>query len=227
MSGTRGALFGVALGIALVAAALVWAAVNVRGLAGAERVDGIVTADSQGSARIVEYTAADGKQYTTRTTVSTVLHHYRTGDRVPVAYDPADPAHARLADFTTVYSPSVFIGGFGSLFAAAAGWGYRSARARRHLGAWLDGNGREIWIPARHARVQITARDSSTGRPTRFSVNVYWVDKPTGRTYTADSDPLDTDPTPLLAAGHPVRVLYDPANPTRNRLALQPEPHEH
>ncbi|MEV6335625.1 DUF3592 domain-containing protein [Nocardia vinacea] len=48
--------------------------------------------------------AVDGKRYTTRTTTRNVLHTYSTGERVPVAYDPTDPADAQVADPHSTYA---------------------------------------------------------------------------------------------------------------------------
>lgn len=213
----RGALIAGAIGGAIVLTAVVWAVLSMRGLDGTARADGTVLFASRGDGRVVEF-VVDGKRYTTRTTTQSVLHTYSTGARVPVAYDPADPADAQVADLHSIYAGPLFAGGFGVLITAAAIVGFVYGRRKRKLREWLDRHGREIWVPAEHTRVRVTHHDSDSNQPSVFVLRASWVDPITRRTFCADSDMLREDPSELVSSRGRVRVLYDPAIPTRNRI---------
>ncbi|WP_330251404.1 DUF3592 domain-containing protein [Nocardia sp. NBC_00565] len=219
----RGALIAGAIGIAIVSAAVVWAVLSMRGLEGTARTDGTVLFAGRGDGRVVEF-VVDGKRYTTTTATESVLHTYSTGARVPVAYDPADPADAQVADLHSTYGGPLFAGGFGVLIIAAAVVGYVYGRRKMKLREWLDRQGREIWVPAEHTRVRVTHHDSDSNRPSVFVLQGCWVDPITRRTFTAESDMLREDPSELVSFRGRVRVLYDPADPTRNRIDFDQKP---
>ncbi|WP_051183307.1 DUF3592 domain-containing protein [Nocardia vinacea] len=220
---TRGALIAGAIGIAIVLAAVVWGVLSLRALDGTARTDGTVLFASSGDGRMVEF-VVDGKRYTTRTTTRSVLHTYSTGERVPVAYDPKDPADAQVADLHSTYGGPLFVGGFGVLVVVAGIAGYGYGRRELKLRDWLDQRGREIWVPAEHTRVRVTHHDFDSNRPLVFVLQAGWVDPISRRTVHADSDMLREDPSELVRLSGRVRVLYDPADPTRNRVDVDHKP---
>ncbi|MEV2221081.1 DUF3592 domain-containing protein [Nocardia vinacea] len=220
---TRGALIAGAIGIAMVLAAVVWAVLSIRAFEGTARTDGTVLFASSGDGRVVEF-VIDGTRYTTRTTTRSVLHTYSTGERVPVAYDPKDPADAEVADLHSTYGGPLFTGGFGVLVLAAGIVGYLYGRRKLKLREWLDQRGREIWVPAEHTRVRVTHHDSDSNRPSVFVLQAAWVDPISRRTFHADSDMLREDPSELVRLRGRVRVLCDPADPNRNRIVFDHKP---
>ncbi|WP_329407309.1 DUF3592 domain-containing protein [Nocardia vinacea] len=220
---TRGALIAGAIGIAIMLAAVVWGVLSMRALEGAARTDGTVLFAGSGDGRVVEF-VVDGKRYTTRTTTHSVLHTYSTGERVPVAYDPKDPADAEVADLHSTYGGPLVAGGFGVLVAVVGVVGYGYGRRKLKLREWLDQRGREIWVPAEHTRVRVTHHDSDSNRPLVFVLQAGWVDPISRRTFHADSAMLREDPSELVRLSGRVRVLYDPADPTRNRVDFDHEP---
>ncbi|MEU0507115.1 DUF3592 domain-containing protein [Nocardia sp. NPDC005998] len=134
---TRGALIAGVVGMALVLAAVLWGVSSGRALEGTARTDGTVLLASSGDGRGVEF-VVDGTRYTTRTSAYSVLHSYSTGERVPVAYNPKDPAEAEVADLHSTYGGPLFAGGFGILVAAACTVGYVNGRRKAKLREWLD-----------------------------------------------------------------------------------------
>ncbi|WP_433729372.1 DUF3592 domain-containing protein [Nocardia sp. CA-129566] len=220
---TRGALIAGAIGIAIALAAVVWGVLSMWTLEGTARTDGTVMLASSGDGRVVEF-AVDGTRYTTSTSAYSVLHTYSTGERVPVAYNPKDPAHAEVADLHSTYGGPLFAGGFGVLVVAAGTAGYVCGRRKMKLREWLDQRGREIWVPAEHTRVRVTHHDCHSHRPLVFVLRATWVDPISRRTMHADSDMLRADPSELVRSRGRVRVLYDPADPTRNRIDFDHEP---
>lgn len=217
---TRGALFAGLLGTVVILAAVIWAVVETRGLAGTVRTEGTVTARSASARDVVAYNVA-GQRYTTTVPGRHIFYSYSSGQRVPVAYAPDDPADARVADFNSLYSGPLFIGGFGVLLLAAGGYGYRYGRRKSALRTWLLEHGQERWVPAEHTRVRVTAHDSDSGRPAVFVLQAGWVDPVAGRSFFADSANLRSDPTEYVRGMGRVRVLYDPADPSRNLLELE------
>lgn len=218
---TRGALIAIGIGIAILLAGVLWAVLSVRALEGTARADGTVLFASQGDGRVVEFVVG-GTRYTTTTTTESVLHSYSTGERVPVAYHPADPADAQVADLPSIYGGPLMTGGFGVLVVAAGVFGYRYGRRKMVLREWLDRHGREMWVPAEHTRVRVIFHDEGD-RPTVFVLQASWVDPTTRRTVYTDSDMLREDPSELVRAHGGVRVLYDPEDPSRSSIGFGAE----
>lgn len=220
LSLSRNALFGLGVGLVIVLLAVGLGVWNNSQLAGKARTDGTVVEapDVDGGRGTVSFTAADGRRYRAEITAWSVLHTYWRGDTVPVAYDPDDPADARVADFHETFGGTVMIGGFGSLFVLAGAAAFVSARRSRRLTVWLTDHGREMFVPARSVRVREGARGPRSREPLSYSLEAVCTDPATGRPFTAKSAPYEQHPGSYLATREHLRVLYDPADPTRNLL---------
>ncbi|WP_456299812.1 DUF3592 domain-containing protein [Nocardia yamanashiensis] len=166
----------------------------------------------------MSFTAADGRSYRAEITTWSVLHTYWRGDTVAVAYDPDDPADARVADFHETFGGTVMIGGFGSLFVLAGGWAFVSARRHRRLAVWLTDHGRELFVPVHSVLVQEGGHGRRSEEPLSYSLEAVCTDPATGRPFTAKSAPYEQHPGRYLATREHLRVLYDPADPGRNLL---------
>jgi hypothetical protein len=225
-----GGVFGL-VGVVLLAAAVVLALTTRNFLASAARAEGTVidlreeTDLKNGRTHtfwkpVVEFTTADGRRLSFQDNTGSSPPAYEVGERVPVAYDPDNPSHARLATSET-YLASWILGGLGLLF-TAFGVGlfvvwWRTARLR----SWLRRHGQAVWVE--DTRVDRNLNVSVNGRHP-FVVRATWQDPRTGQTHTAISKYLWRDPGPRLAAQPRVQVLFDPDHPSRSLVDLDAHP---
>lgn len=222
---TRNALIFVGVGSAILLATIAWLVLSLRGLDGTTRTDGTVVGDYDFDHKVVDFRAADGKTYSTNTSTRSVFHTYWNGDRVEVAYDPDNPADARVADFHHLYIGPLLVGGFGGLIAVPGLFAFFASRRKKDLRAWLEEHGAEMWLPVEYTRVNVVSRDSDTNRPICFIVKASWTDPTTRITHIAESDYLEEDPSSFLRGRGRVLVLYDPDDPSRNLLEFEPDPY--
>ncbi len=126
-----GAIFALA-GLVLLGVTIAMAASTASFLASAQRTEGTVTGltartttsrDSDGYLRrsttwypTVEFTAG-GRRYSFQSSTGSNPPAYTEGEGVPVAYDPHDPADARISTFWSAFLGPVITGGLGLLFA--------------------------------------------------------------------------------------------------------------
>lgn len=216
----RNAFFALGVGLVIVLLAVGWGVWNNSQLAGKTRIEGTVVTspDSDGESGVVSFIAADGRRYRAEITSWSVFHSYWSGDTVAVAYDPADPTDARVADFHETFGGPVIIGGFGSLFVLAGAWAFVSARRGRRLTAWLTDHGRELFVPVHAVRVQEGGHGFRSKETLSYTLEAACTDPATGRPFTAKSASYEQHPGHYLATREHLRVLYDPADPTRNLL---------
>jgi hypothetical protein len=213
------------IGIVLLSVAGVLTLINRDFLADAERTEGVVVdlevrtrprTSSQSSRPqrrtwypIVEFTAPDGNPVVFESNVGSNPPRHQVGDRVEVAYDPANPTDARLTGFTDTYLFPLIAGGLGLGFTAVGtpmfAFSMRSLRRR----AWLREHGQEIWTPDvemdQLRNVRINGRHP-------YVIRATWQDPATGRTHTATSDPR-RNPFLEHAPGTLFRVLFKPDCP--------------
>ncbi|MEU4579910.1 DUF3592 domain-containing protein [Nonomuraea sp. ATR24] len=126
-----GAIFGV-VGLVLLGVGVALAVSSASFLSSAGRADGTVVdmterittkpRNSDGHRRresvwypTVEFSVG-GRTYTFRDSTGSNPPSYATGESVPVAYDPGDPADARIASFSSGFLGPLIVGGLGLLF---------------------------------------------------------------------------------------------------------------
>lgn len=230
-----GGIFGL-VGLVLLCAGIALAASTASFLASAQRTDGTVvevtartttTRSSDGHFRsrtswypTVEFTVG-GRRYSFQSSTGSNPPSYKEGEGVPVAYDPDDPSDARIASFWSAFLAPLIVGGLGLVFTPIGAVFFVKGRRIARLRAWLWEQGEQVWAEIEHVGRDFRVR---VNRRHPYVVRATWQDERTGRTYTAASDYLRDDPGPRLRGQARVRVLYDPADPDRNLVDLNPRP---
>ncbi|MFI9507960.1 DUF3592 domain-containing protein [Nocardia sp. NPDC052566] len=194
-----------------------------------ERADGtVVAADARSEGRVeVKFTANDGKEYRVSGEKEAAWPNDEVGDLVTVAYNPDNPADARVGKQRRDVTGPLFVTGFGGLILVLSLVALVSARHKAALRRQLREHGHQIWVPVAHTQVvPRTSTDFDTGEVTTlyYTVRAFWVFPPTGRTCTADSEDFKVDPTPELRRRTHVKVLYDSVNPSRGVVEFAEEP---
>ena len=129
---------------------------TVQFMISAERVDGKVvdmtartSSDSSGTRSSTSTTwyptvdfTVDGETHSFQGSVGSNPPAYEIGDPVEVAYDPEDPANARLASFWTAYFLPLVLCGIGVVFTPIGAVLLVAAHRTLATRAWLRGNGR-------------------------------------------------------------------------------------
>ncbi len=79
----------------------------------------------------VKFTTAKGRQVRFRSNEVRRADHFRTGDLVPVRYDPAHPEKAVIASFSALWALPLIYAAGGVLLLLFGGWFLRRAVAGR------------------------------------------------------------------------------------------------
>lgn len=93
--------------------------------------------------------------------------------------------------------------------------GYGIVAARRR--AWLLANGRPV--PARFDHVEVNTTVAVNDKHP-FRIVGHWHDQTHNELHVFRSVNLWVDPTPFLTDGQPLRVLVDPAKPSRHHMDI-------
>ncbi|MGQ4386782.1 DUF3592 domain-containing protein [Streptomyces sp. SAS_270] len=137
----------IAFGALFLTVALILAGVSVSFLADAERAPGTVVAlewrnDHNGASRkareddrpvaypVVEFTSADGRLRTFRSSTGSNPPSYDRGEHVEVLYRADSPGDARINGFASLWLLPLIFGGIGLVF-AGVGTAFAMARRRR------------------------------------------------------------------------------------------------
>jgi hypothetical protein len=78
----------------------------------------------------VFFSTAEGERVSFETAAGSRTPDYETGDSVPVAYDPDNPADARIATLTRAYATAGGVGAMGLSFVVVSAFGFVMARRR-------------------------------------------------------------------------------------------------
>ncbi|MBL6749169.1 MAG: DUF3592 domain-containing protein [Nevskia sp.] len=127
-------LLGLA-GLALLAGSAMLFAGARSFIAHAARAEGVVTdlvqdADSKNQAPQVQFVDAGGHPQQFVSSLSSNPPAYARGDKVPVLYDPARPAHARIDAFFSLWGAALVAAALGLVLLAAAAGLHIAARRR-------------------------------------------------------------------------------------------------
>lgn len=113
------ALLGVALILALKTAVFVAGSAHAQG-----QVIGLEPGQKAGVAPQVRFTAADGGAVEFTSAVASSPPSHRPGERVGVLYDPANPRHAEIEGFFTLWSPAAVFAAVGLVVLALGRIGF-------------------------------------------------------------------------------------------------------
>ncbi|MEZ5899747.1 MAG: DUF3592 domain-containing protein [Hyphomicrobiaceae bacterium] len=123
--GAAAALVGIA-GVAI----MLWAAVLAAGkidaiwqsAKAAGQIEKLVNSGHDGrGVPIISFVDADGRRHTFMSQSAGSAERYRPGDEIVVLYDPADPAQAHVADYTSSFAQALLTGTVGALLVLISG----------------------------------------------------------------------------------------------------------
>ncbi|HET9862329.1 MAG TPA: DUF3592 domain-containing protein [Steroidobacteraceae bacterium] len=160
---------------------------------------------------VVRFTAADGRDVTFASRVSSSPPSYDVGETVPVLYRPEEPGEARIRGFGSLWFGASILGGLGLLFAALGGgllFARRASRKKQHyLMAYGNAVETEFQGVDRNTSVEINGRNP-------WRITSQWLDPATHKLRIFHSENLWFDPTKFVNVKK-VTVLLDPNNPQR------------
>ena len=167
---------------------------------------------------VVEFRDADGRRHVFTSNVSSSPPQHAAGERVQVIYAPATPDEAVIDSFLDRFLLPLILGGLGTVF-AAIGFGLLFARLRgRRIAAELRASGLPIQAKVVECYCDTSVRVN--GR-SPWRVVCQATHPATGKLQSFKSEAIWIDPRAQLA-GKDVRVLVDPARPTRHLIDLSP-----
>lgn len=191
--------------------------------AGAEAVGTVVdlqrAATGNGKASyypVVIYRDAQGAEHRFTGTIGSNPPDYARGEEVAVHYDPAAPEEAVIDSWSARILGPGLTGGMGALLLWMSVRAIRAGLAARRRARALARRG--IDLPARLIDVfRDTNVADSGGRWFRIACEADWP--ASGEALRFVSEPVPTDPAPMLAAGM-LRVRVDPADHSNYAVIL-------
>ena len=165
----------------------------------------------------VEFQTSSGRRVRFEDDIGRGPGTFHVGQRLPVAYDPDDPWHARVATFGSLYGFGLLSGILGGLAAiigiVLAAFGIRAMLLRR----WLLRHGQRIQVEPSYLGPD---RTTTVNGKNPYIVRADFRDPLTGKSHVATSDGVWEDPRPGLMRNPTVTVLFDPRKPKRCTIEL-------
>jgi len=189
-----------------------------RFIAAATRTTGTVvdlvyeTSSDHGSAYypVVRFASPSGDSVTIRSRTGSNPPSHRVGDRIEVLYDPANPAHAKMAGFLSLHIGSFILTIFAAVWGAIGGiWWWLQTRSAR-LEDELRRSGRRIQAKVREVEVRRNIRVGNR-HPWRIIAEAPGTSVDAAVVYKSANIWED----PGLHVGETVDVLVDPYDPKR------------
>ena len=134
---------------------------------------------------------------------------YRENEGVAVVYDPADPAHASINGFWSLWLGTVVLMSLGVVFSLIGVVPLAWMRRRRQMREWLRANGQRI--ETTFERVELD-RSLTVNGSHPYRIVSQWLNPLTNQVHVFKSESIWYDPEKYVGGGA-IGVWIDPHNP--------------
>ena len=208
-----------AIGLALLAGGLLWWQSTRSFLAQASMAEGTVVAlrlsrssDSSAYYPVVRYATADGRTIEFVSSAGSNPPSYSEGEKVQVLFQPANPRHAKINGFFSLWGGPLIFGGLGAVFLAIGGGIIAATTLSARRGEYLRTHGMPVQASFRGVELNesLTVNGSHPWR-----IVTQWQDPATSQVHVFRSANLWFDPSEYIRADK-LTVFIDPVNPKKH-----------